>query len=105
MVLRDVPSDCTVVGVPGRVVYRSGVRVNPLEHGLLPDSEANVIRTLVDRIEALEEQLETLQQQPTMAAATHPASQHLDSQKHSLHNDSCRLSDREIQEFLGGAGE
>jgi serine O-acetyltransferase len=40
VVLRDVPSDCTVVGVPGRIVYRSGVRVNPLEHGSLPDSEA-----------------------------------------------------------------
>ncbi|MEM1170590.1 MAG: serine O-acetyltransferase [Cyanobacteria bacterium P01_H01_bin.35] len=61
VVLRDVPSDCTVVGIPGRVVYRSGVKVNPLEHGSLPDSEANVIRALVDRIDALEEQLESLQ--------------------------------------------
>jgi len=25
----NVPSDCTVVGVPGRIIYRSGVRVNP----------------------------------------------------------------------------
>lgn len=49
VVLREVPSDCTVVGVPGRVVYRSGVKVNPLEHANLPDSEAAVIRALVDR--------------------------------------------------------
>jgi serine O-acetyltransferase len=62
VVLRDVPSDCTVVGVPGRVVYRSGERVEPLEHGRLPDSEANAIRALVDRIESLEQQLQTLQQ-------------------------------------------
>ncbi|MDJ0556542.1 MAG: serine O-acetyltransferase [Microcoleaceae cyanobacterium MO_207.B10] len=63
VVLRDVPSDCTVVGVPGRVVYRSGVRVNPLEHGSLPDSEAEVIRALVDRIDSLEQQVENLQGQ------------------------------------------
>ncbi|MGB3136459.1 MAG: serine O-acetyltransferase, partial [Nodosilinea sp.] len=48
VVLREVPSDCTVVGVPGRVVYRAGERVDPLEHGCLPDSEAQVIRALVD---------------------------------------------------------
>ncbi|NES76297.1 MULTISPECIES: serine O-acetyltransferase [Okeania] len=61
VVLKDVPSNCTVVGVPGRVVYRSGVKVNPLEHGSLPDSEAEVIRALVDRIDSLEQQVENLQ--------------------------------------------
>ncbi len=61
VVLRDVPSDCTVVGVPGRIVYRSGVRVAPLEHNNLPDSEAQVIRALVNRIELLEEQIQNLQ--------------------------------------------
>lgn len=61
VVLRDVPSDCTVVGIPGRIIYRSGVRVAPLEHNNLPDSEAEVIRALVDRIEALEEQIQVLQ--------------------------------------------
>ncbi len=57
VVLRDVPSDCTVVGIPGRIVYRSGVKVSPLEHGSLPDSEAVVIRALLDRIENLEQQM------------------------------------------------
>ncbi len=73
VVLRDVPSNCTVVGVPGRVVYRSGERVDPLEHGRLPDSEAQVIRALVDRIEALEQQLQQLQQsQPHAQAFNQP---------------------------------
>jgi len=49
VVLRDVPADCTVVGIPGRIVYRAGVKVTPLEHGSLPDSEAVAIRALVDR--------------------------------------------------------
>ncbi|BAQ66084.1 serine O-acetyltransferase [Geminocystis sp. NIES-3709] len=63
VVLKDVPSDCTVVGIPGRVVYRSGVKVDPLDHSNLPDSEATVIRTLLDRIEQLEKQVIELQQQ------------------------------------------
>ena len=58
VVLQNVPSDCTVVGVPGRIVYRSGVKVDPLEHGNLPDSEAAVIRALLDRVESLEQQVE-----------------------------------------------
>ena len=62
VVLRDVPSNCTVVGIPGRIVYRSGVKVDPLEHGNLPDSEAAVIRTLVDRIESLEQEVKQLRQ-------------------------------------------
>jgi serine O-acetyltransferase len=63
IVLRDVPADCTVVGIPGRVVYRAGEKVDPLDHSNLPDSEATVIRTLLDRIEQLEKQVIELQQQ------------------------------------------
>ncbi|MBF2057556.1 MAG: serine O-acetyltransferase [Cyanobacterium sp. T60_A2020_053] len=63
VVLKDVPSECTVVGIPGRIVYRSGVKVNPLEHGNLPDSEATVIRSLIDRIESLEAEVKFLKQE------------------------------------------
>lgn len=79
VVLRDVPSDCTVVGVPGRIVYRAGERVEPLEHGRLPDSEAEVIRALVDRIESLEQQLQNLQEQPSPAYRLESLEQQLQS--------------------------
>lgn len=59
IVLRDVPDDCTVVGVPGRIVSRSG-RGCPLDHSKLPDPEANIIRSLLDRIEILETQVQKL---------------------------------------------
>jgi len=59
IVLNDVPDDCTVVGIPGRVISRSG-RGCPLEHGKLPDVEAKLIRTLVDRIEQLEQQVQQI---------------------------------------------
>jgi len=59
-VLRTVPSACTVVDVPGRIVHRSGEWVDPLEPGRSPDSEAQVIRALVDRMESLAQQSQRL---------------------------------------------
>lgn len=98
VVLREVPSDCTVVGVPGRIVYRSGERVGPLEHGLLPDSEAQVIRALVDRIEILEKDLQTLKDnQPDDHRLVVVGA--LDNQ-----GSHCRLQDRVFEEFFDGTG-
>jgi serine O-acetyltransferase len=96
VVLRSVPPNCTVVGVPGRIIYRSGARVDPLEHGSLPDSEAEAIRALVDRIEALEQQLEKVQQQQAEQGSvvmSLPAAA-----------ASCQMRDKVIQQFLDGAG-
>ena len=64
IVLRDVPSTCTVVGVPGRNICRHQEQICPLDHNQVPDAEAEVIRTLVDRIERLEQELQTLKQTP-----------------------------------------
>ena len=98
VVLRDVPSDCTVVGVPGRIVYRAGERVDPLEHGQLPDSEAQVIRAMVDRIEALEQQIQEIQQvkQPVFAHAIAP--------DRLPERYSHVVQDKIIEQFLDGAG-
>lgn len=60
IVLNSVPDDCTVVGIPGRVISRSGRDCCPLEHGKLPDVEAKLIRTLLDRIEQLEQQVQEI---------------------------------------------
>lgn len=96
VVLRGVPSNCTVVGIPGRVVYRAGERVDPLEHGSLPDSEAQVIRALVDRIEALEAQLQDLAAHKAVSKQLQPVS--------APHQSSCLLENKAITEFLDGAG-
>jgi serine O-acetyltransferase len=95
VVLRDVPADCTVVGIPGRIVYRAGERVGTLEHGRLPDSEAQVLRALVDRIEALEQQVQGLKPpvpQPELvtAGAFSPA--------------RCRIQDKVFEQFFDGSG-
>ena len=103
VLLRDVPSNCTVVGVPGRVVYRSGVRVNPLEHGNLPDSEAAVIRTLVDRIESLEQEVKQLRQSHSHNTSLVAAvlSESKDPEFCEKSKNSCLLNDKAIEEFLG----
>lgn len=62
VVIEDVQSDCTVVGIPGKVVQvREAGSVNPygidLNHHLIPDPVGRAIACLVGRIEELEQQL------------------------------------------------
>ncbi|HTW66536.1 MAG TPA: serine O-acetyltransferase [Bryobacteraceae bacterium] len=59
VVIRSVPENSTVVGVPGRVV-RSRVDSGDLEHGTLPDPEGQLIDDLTKRIEQLEAQIKLL---------------------------------------------
>lgn len=116
VVLREVPSDCTVVGVPGRVVYRSGKRVDPLEHGSLPDSEAMAIRALVDRIESLENELAQMKGARQIASGLSADVLSLEqlvsvgadraeaTTEHCTGVKCCDIDDRALQEFLGGSG-
>lgn len=61
IVLRDVPADSTVVGIPGRIISQTQKKpLPPLEHGKLPDVEAGIIHSLISRIEQLEQQVKTL---------------------------------------------
>ncbi|MBW4518452.1 MAG: serine O-acetyltransferase [Scytolyngbya sp. HA4215-MV1] len=61
IVLRDVPCNCTAVGVPGRNICQEPPSDCPLDHAKLPDAEVTVIRTMLNRIERLEHVLQTLQ--------------------------------------------
>lgn len=100
VVLRDVPSNCTVVGIPGRVVYRSGVKINPLAHGNLPDSEATVIRALIDRIESLEQEVKQLRSSHSRHNSL--VASVLSESSNSESGESCKLKNKEIIEFLEG---
>ena len=55
VVLEEVPPDCTVVGVPARVVRRNGEKVQPLDQIHIPDPVAQEICRLEERIRILEE--------------------------------------------------
>ena len=98
VVVRDVDADCTVVGIPGRVIHQSGVRINPLAHSALPDAEASVIRNLMERIDQLESQVGCLQACLKAIAVGRPMSEIEPGQ-------SQNLKDREILEFLGDREE
>ena len=56
VVLQDVPPNCTVVGVPGRVTVCSGERISPLDlhHENLPDPVLDMFNTLERRLDRLE---------------------------------------------------
>jgi len=69
VVLKDVPDNCTVVGVPGRVVKRDGKRVGDpalesqidLNHNRLPDPVAEMIMCLQRKIERLEDRISEME--------------------------------------------
>ena len=94
VVVRNVEANCTVVGIPGRVIHQSGVRINPLAHSALPDAEANVIRNLMERIDQLENQVTNLQAMLKAVASDLPI-------KEVRSGQAQNLKDREILEFLG----
>ncbi|MFN9618370.1 MAG: serine O-acetyltransferase [Synechococcaceae cyanobacterium] len=96
VLLRDVGPDSTVVGIPGRVIHQSGVRIDPLAHSALPDAEARVIRNLMERIDSLEGEL----------ARAQGSLQELRSHRTPAGNGAVlgvaqSLRDREILEYLG----
>jgi serine O-acetyltransferase len=63
VVVREVPPNSVVVGVPGRVTFRDGQRVTDgidLNQTDLPDPVANALEQLLERIRTLEGELEAL---------------------------------------------
>lgn len=62
VVVRDVPPNAVVVGVPGRVTYKDGQRVSGIDMNMtdLPDPVSRALEQLVDRIRSLEGELDSL---------------------------------------------
>jgi len=69
VVLKDVPDNCTVVGVPGRVVVREGRKVGDpalesqidLQHNKLPDPVAEMMLCMQRKIDSLETRISELE--------------------------------------------
>jgi len=59
VVVNDVPPNCTVVGIPGRVVVREGQRIDAIDlhHEDLPDPVVEMFRCMQRRIDRLENRL------------------------------------------------
>ncbi|MCB4360950.1 serine O-acetyltransferase [Quatrionicoccus australiensis] len=72
VVVKNVPADRTVVGVPGRIVDTRAGSARPengisLDHNLLPDPVAKSIACLIERIESMEKELAELRHEPPPA--------------------------------------
>jgi serine O-acetyltransferase len=71
VVVKSVPPNSVVVGVPGQVVMRSQLRLPnapDLDHGRLPDTIGETLATLIAHVEKLEQRLE---EQGSPAPAIH----------------------------------
>ncbi len=94
VVVKNVEKNSTVVGIPGRVVHQSGVKINPLAHSALPDAEGSVIKNLMDRIDYLENHIIGLQELIEKGNINN-------EKKEVFISDSQSLKDKEIIDFLG----
>ena len=65
VVIKDVPPNSTVVGIPGKVVKRNGIKPTKvdLEHGILPDPVMESIKQMLDIIHDLELEVKTLRKE------------------------------------------
>lgn len=65
VVINSVPPNSTVVGVPGRVVKKDGVRVSSvdLHHERLPDPVTEMFSLLMQRLDRVEYRIEKLEKQ------------------------------------------
>jgi len=65
VVIKDVPPNSTVVGIPGRVVRRDGIKPTrvDLEHGKLPDPVMESLKQMLDIIHDLELEVKSLKKE------------------------------------------
>lgn len=89
VVVKAVPTDSTVVGVPGRVVYRD-LAEGKMDHHLLPDPEAKAISCLFEQVKELEARVNSMNTSSGKAAS-----------KKTVKKDK-NLDD--LESFLHGAG-
>lgn len=74
VVLREVPANSTVVGIPGRVVKRDGRRVSDrLDHTNLPDPLIETFRFMQKEINELKHEIERLKGEAAAGSADHSA--------------------------------
>lgn len=67
VVLKKVPPNSTVVGIPGRIVVQDGVRVNQdLNHAHLPDPIADKLQVVEKELQKLREELMEIQKGETI---------------------------------------
>ncbi|WP_156291793.1 serine O-acetyltransferase [Oceanobacillus salinisoli] len=63
VVVKDVPDNCTVVGVPGRIVVQNGIRVRrDLDHHKMPDPVSDRFKQMEKEMDALRNEIAKLKE-------------------------------------------
>jgi serine O-acetyltransferase len=73
VVVKNVPPNSVVVGVPGQVVVREKARPTnspDLNHNIMPDTIGTMVQMLVTRVEELETQLNRIDEHPTLIGSS-----------------------------------
>ncbi|HMX31331.1 MAG TPA: serine O-acetyltransferase [Leptospiraceae bacterium] len=87
VVMRDVPANCTVVGIPGGVVKSEEKNSeHMLDHGQMPDPVARVFSILLERIDTLQQEIAEI------------------SHEKSNKKDQRIVEDKLLQNFIYGEG-
>jgi serine O-acetyltransferase len=61
VVVKSVPNDATVVGVPGRIIEYPKAHPLDLDHGVLPDPIADVVKIILKMQEELEDRIKRME--------------------------------------------
>ncbi len=102
VVIRDVPDNAVVVGIPGRVVAREGERTGDSfdpygQKDRMPDPVAKAVKCLSEHIHAVERRLEEMEQ--------HQAEAGSGEQPAPSEGWSCGLGDSSAEGAPGASGE
>ena len=57
VVLDEMPDNCTAVGIPAKIVRREGVKIDDMDQVHIPDPVAAEIKRLEEKLDALEQQI------------------------------------------------
>lgn len=90
VVLKDVPPNCTVVGIPGKVVIQDGVRITEnFDHCNMPDPVQDKFVELEAEIQRLQEEVAVTKREVERSLSAYDDSdvQHIDKNKRAVSSD------------------
>lgn len=90
VVVKSVPPEATVVGVPGKIVVETHPLGLDLEHGRLPDPVNEAIRLLIEEQRKLERRLKELESSSGMPSARSDSEQKLNAIEKMLQDKNNR---------------
>lgn len=68
VVIKDVPENATVVGVPGRIINYPKAHPMDLDHGVLPDPVADVVKIILKTQEEMASRLKQLEKEHNISS-------------------------------------